>query len=85
MHLNHKIMPTSKLIKPKGLNELQKHLLEMFSFEVSKKELEKLKELLVNFYDDLAKNEMTKVWKTKKMSSKTIENIDKIHRRTAYK
>ena len=78
-------MSNTKLVNSKGLNDLQLHLLEMFSIDVSKKELGKLKELLMNFYDNMAKEEMSKLWKSKKMNDKTIEDIDKTHRRTTYK
>jgi len=47
----------------RGLNEAQLHLLQMFNRPMSKKEIDELKDVLVEFFDAKAQCEMDKIWK----------------------
>ncbi len=68
-----------------SLNEIQLHLLQMFSFTKSSKNLTKLKKVLLKFYQDSTDKEMDEIWEKKKLNHDKMDEILKTHKRTTYK
>ena len=68
-----------------GLNEMQLHILQLFSKPMTKKEMQEIKDLLVEYFDKKVQKEMDKIWKEKKLSQKKINEMGNSHIRTPYK
>jgi len=64
-----------------GLNPIQLHLLQMFNRNLSKKEMDEIKDILVDFFDKKAQHEMDKIWKKKKLNQKKIDEMGNTHTR----
>lgn len=64
--------------KATKLNEIQLHLLNLFS-KVSEKELPHLKKALVTFYNDLAQEEGDRIWQEKGLSTKAMDELLNTH------
>ena len=65
----------SKKNSPSTLTPMQKHLLELFSFDLTKKEMTELRNLLVNYYNLKVTSEASKIWKEKKLSNRQLNNL----------
>jgi hypothetical protein len=76
-------MPTKSHITK--LNPTQLHILNMFNYAHSKKDLDDLKDVLAKYYAEKVDDEMDKIWVTKKLSQTKLEKMSKEHRRTPYK
>jgi hypothetical protein len=63
---------------PTKLNEIQLHLLNLFS-KVSNKELPHLKKVLVAFYNDLAQEEGDRIWQEKGLSAEAMDELLNTH------
>jgi len=68
----------------RGLNEAQLRLLQMFNRPMSKKEIDELKDVLVEFFDAKAQCEMDKIWKEKMLSQEIIDDMGNMHKRIPY-
>ena len=67
------------------LNPVQLHLLQMFSYAKTKKELTEVKSVLLDFYRKKVDAESDKVWKAKKLTAETMDELLNSHNRTPYK
>ncbi len=67
------------------LNAVQLHLLELFSGEMSDKELSDIKSILKDYYAKRVDEDMDKLWEEKGWSNETVERWGKEHMRTPYK
>jgi hypothetical protein len=68
-----------------GLNPIQLHILQMFNRPMTKKEMDEIKDILVEYFDKKAQKEMDKIWKENKLSQKKINEMGNSHTRTPYK
>jgi hypothetical protein len=46
--------------------------LQLFSLEMSEKELAEIKAILMEYYDNQAQNEIDKIWEQKGMNQQTV-------------
>lgn len=67
------------------LNETQMFILSLFRKPLSKKQLKDLKNILVNFFNNQAQDEMDKIWEEKELSQKKLSEMAARHIRTPYK
>ena len=67
------------------LNAVQLHLLELFSGEMTDKELADIKAMLKNYYAQRVDEDMDKLWEQKEWSDTIIEQWGQEHMRTSYK
>ena len=67
------------------LNAVQLHLLELFSGEMTNKELSDIKNLLKNYYAERVDEGMDELWEERSWSDETMEQWGKEHMRTPYK
>ena len=67
------------------LNPVQLHLLQMFSYTKTKKELTEVKSVLLDYYRKKVDAESDKVWKAKKLTAETMDELLNSHNRTPYK
>jgi hypothetical protein len=67
------------------LNAVQLHLLNMFNYAKSKKELTELKNVLQKHFQQKVDDEMDMLWGKQKLSSAKMDEILKSHNRTPYK
>ena len=66
----------SKRKKPsESVNAMQKHLLEMFSLNLSKNELTELRDVLVNYYNKKVTDEAGKIWKEKRLTNRHLNKL----------
>ncbi len=65
------------------LNQVQLHLMELFSHPMSEQELLDIKALLVQYYAQKADAELDKAWEKKGFTSKSFrEKTENLHLRT---
>ncbi|MCS7037128.1 MAG: hypothetical protein RMJ33_14690 [Saprospiraceae bacterium] len=70
---------------PKKLNEAQLLPLKLFSRDLSSKDMEALKRLLVDFYDRLAQEELERLQQNKSITQDDLDRLQETHpRRTPY-
>jgi hypothetical protein len=67
------------------LNPIQLQLLNLFSREMSEKELAEIKAILMDYYDQQAQTEIDKIWEQKGMNQQTMEDLLNTHIRSPYK
>jgi len=67
------------------LNPTQLHILQLFNRKRSKKDLEELQSVLLEYYRNKVDIEADKIWKEKKMSASEIATFLEDPKRTAYK
>jgi uncharacterized iron-regulated protein len=67
------------------LNPIQLQLLQLFSLEMSEKELAEIKAILMEYYDNQAQNEIDKIWEQKGMNQQIMEDLLNTHIRSSYK
>ena len=56
-------------------NAIQSHLLDLFSFPLSKNELTELRDVSVNYYNQKVTEEASLIWKQKKLSNRKLNNL----------
>lgn len=59
------------------LNEAQKHILQMFSFCKTKDDLERLQEVLADYYENEAQRQLDLLWESGKMSQEKLDMLQK--------
>lgn len=64
------------------LNEAQKHILQMFSFCKTKDDLERLQDVLADYYENEAQRQLDLLWESGKMSQEKLDMLQKadLHR-----
>jgi hypothetical protein len=67
-----------------GLTNLQHELLELFSHNLSTKQLLEIKDLLAGYFANNASNEIDKLWDENGRSNETMKTWSKEHMRTKY-
>jgi hypothetical protein len=67
------------------LNPVQLHLLELFAHPVTDNELDDVKKLLVEYYDQKASDEVERIWDERNFTKQTIEDLLNSHVRSVYK
>ncbi|MEA5259343.1 hypothetical protein VB264_16210 [Arcicella aquatica] len=67
------------------LNEVQLHLLKMFSRPMNEQDLIAIKALLSNYYAQKVDAESEKLWEENNMSQQNIDELLNTHLRTPYK
>ncbi len=73
--MSNTVKSKKKVKERTGYNAMQKHLLELLSFPLSKNELTELRDLLVNFYNDKVTKEASEIWKEKKLSNRKLNEF----------
>ncbi|MDX1943260.1 MAG: hypothetical protein SFU99_22030 [Saprospiraceae bacterium] len=68
-----------------GLNPIQLHLLRLFAKEMTNKELEEVKTLLMEYYDQKVSEEVDAIWEKRDMSAETMEELLNKHIRSPYR
>lgn len=66
-------------------NDVQMHLLQMFSHCHTPGEMNELKEVLARYYAERVQQEADALWNEGTLGEEAIENILKEHLRTPYK
>lgn len=59
------------------LNEAQKHILQMFSFCKTKSDLERLQDVLADYYENEAQRQLDLLWESGKMSQEKLDMLQK--------
>lgn len=59
------------------LNEAQKHILQMFSFCKTKDDLERLQDVLADYYESEAQRQLDLLWESGKMSQEKLDMLQK--------
>ncbi len=59
------------------LNEAQKHILQMFSFCKTKDDLERLQDVLADYYENEAQRQLDLLWESGKMSQEKLDMLQK--------
>lgn len=59
------------------LNEAQMHILQMFSFCKTKDDLERLQDVLVDYYENEAQRQLDLLWESGKMSQEKLDMLQK--------
>jgi hypothetical protein len=59
------------------LNEAQMHILQMFSFCKTKSDLERLQEVLADYYENEAQRQLDLLWESGKMSQEKLDMLQK--------
>ncbi len=67
------------------LNVMQWHLLQMFNFTKTEKDLEELKKILLEYYQKKVDEESDRIWIEKNLSNQKLDELLNTHLRTAYK
>lgn len=67
------------------ITNLQRELMKVFSYDVTKEELEDIRDMLSNYFAERATREMDKLWDERGWSNDTMEGWLKEHKRTPYK
>jgi hypothetical protein len=67
------------------LNPVQLHLLDMFSIAMSEENLKEIKILLEGYLARKVDEESEKLWESKNMDAKSIDDLLNSHLRTSYK
>ncbi len=71
---------------PTKLNPVQLHLLELFSKEMSEKELLEIKEVLVQYYSRKVDQELDSIWEKRGYSKQSFKKASKnLHLRAKQK
>ncbi len=65
-------------------NDIQMHLLQMFSYCHTPQEINELKDVLARYYADRVQQEADALWEEGTLGEKAIEDILKEHLRTPY-
>lgn len=71
--------------KTKKLKPIQMHLLKMFNYTHTKKNLEELKDLLSKHFADKVDEEMDEIWVSKNLSQTKLKKMANEQRRISYK
>jgi hypothetical protein len=66
------------------LSPIQMQLLRMFSFQKDEKELEEMRDVLLNHIRTKTAREIDKVWKEKGMTNEMMHELKNAHFRTPY-
>ncbi len=69
----------------KKLSNIQLELLKVFSFDLSDVQLLEIKQLLSNYFANIASNRMDELWEEKGWSAETIKHWGSEHMRTSKK
>ncbi len=69
----------------KPLSNLQAEILKIFSFDISEKQLEDVKQLLANYFANSATEEMDKFFESNKWDDSKINDLAHQHLRTTKK
>lgn len=78
-------MQQQNTAKSQKLNETQLMLLRLFSRQMPPEQLQKLRLLLVEFYDGLVQAEIERLAKTKDLSQERLDALQQEHpKRTPY-
>ena len=64
---------------PLALNSVQLHLLRLFSNPMTDMELAEVKALLVEYYDKKMSDELDDIWKKRRFSQKTMDDLLEKH------
>ena len=59
------------------LNEAQMHILQMFSFCITKDDLERLQDVLADYYENEAQRQLDLLWESGKMSQEKLDMLQK--------
>lgn len=57
------------------INAMQKHLLDMFSLDLTKNELTELRDVLVDYYNKKTTSEASKIWKERKLTNRDLKKL----------
>lgn len=68
-----------------GLHPIQLHLLQLFSKEMSDQELEEVKRLLMEYYDQKVTQEVDDIWESRGMTDETMDALLYTHLRSPYR
>lgn len=67
-----------------SLHPIQLHLLQLFSKEMTEKELEEVKVLLMEYYDQKVTQEVDAIWESRGMTNETMDALLNTHIRSPY-
>ncbi len=68
-----------------GLHPIQLQLLQLFSKEMSEQELEEVKILLLEYYDQKVAEEVDEIWESRGMTNEKMDELLNTHIRSSYR
>ncbi len=74
----------SRIMERTVFNDVQMHLLQMFSYSKTQQEMDELKDVLAQYYAERVQMEADRLWDNGTLGQEAIDNILSEHLRTPY-